>query len=243
LIVLAFFALIFCGIGPFILWPRLGDILKGFNLSLPAPIRFLASESDYLPYWALLIAALSILPLARYVTILFSASSVNPPMGGQVLDRLKWWTPGFHSYERDRGMVELCEIARQAVESGLPMPEALSEAAEAQPNVILRNRVRRWADGLRRGLSIPDAARRARMPQLLSGMIAAARNDRAMVQAFSFLARHYRWRLDRTRQILIAAYIPVVCVLMGLLVGFMEYGVMEPITEMWHRLSAGWGGP
>jgi len=242
LIVALVLVVVAIGIGPFFMLPKMADVLRGFNMPMPLSTRLMREIPRDQVLLPLILLGLGLIPLGRYATILTTAASVNPPMGGWLTDRLKWWTPGFHGYERDRGVAELCRTILQNIESGRPMPELLFEAAEAQGNVVMRKRVKAWAERLQRGEGIAEAARRAGMPRLLAGMIAAAPNDQTMAQALGFLARHYEWRLDRTRQILIAAYVPAVCCVMGLAVGFVELSVMQPIAELIRLLSAASGG-
>jgi type II secretory pathway component PulF len=179
----------------------------------------------------------ALISLARYVTMLFEAGSVNPVMNGLLVDRLAWWTPGFHGYLRDCGVAGLCEVVGHAVQAGRTMEDALTEAAAMQSNTVMRHRVEAWAEALREGRSIPEGARAARMPSILVAMLSATRDDRGMLQVLRFLAEHYESRVHRMREILISAYVPAVCCALGVAVGFVEYCLMYPMVELWRVLS------
>ncbi len=145
-------------------------------------------------------------------------------------------------YVRDRGMAELCDILSAGVRAGHPITDALTEAAEVQPNYVMRYRAGAWSDAVARGQSLCDGARYARMPRLFIAMMATVRGSDSLLEVLGFLRRHYEYRFSRTRAVIASAFVPVVVVALGSAVALVGVSMMQPIARLCDFLSAHYQG-
>jgi type IV pilus assembly protein PilC len=213
--------------------PKYKSIFADFHLSLPpATMWLLATSYEFTqtPLASCVLLLLLLIFLGWVLASVFPSLRSYSPLRGLVADRIVWWTPVVGGLVRDRGMADLCDIVGAAVGAGHPLDEALREAADAQPNSVMRRRVAAWAAAVARGQSMPDAARRAHMPELFAAMLATVRGDDSLRQVLAFLRRHYEFRFSRARAVLQAAYVPAIVFFFGALVALVGMALIQPIA-------------
>jgi type IV pilus assembly protein PilC len=211
--------------------PKYESIFRDFRVSLPPAtiwLLWIVNELTQTGLAVCLLLLLLLIFLGRVLASLFPSSRSVRPFG----DRIIWWTPVLGGLVRDRGMADLCDIVGAGVGAGHPLDEALREAADAQPNSIMRRRAAAWAEAVTRGQSMHDAARHARMPELFAAMLATVRGDDSLRQVLAFLWRHYEYRFSRTRAVLQAAYVPAIVLSFGALVALVGTALIQPIAML-----------
>lgn len=209
--------------------PKYEDIFLDFKIPLPAVTRALLdiTRNEWFQQ------SLSIVALIWLGQMLAGMlSSRERRFFGNLLHGVYYYIPILHRQILDRGMAGLCETVAGAVAASWPLDRTLREAADMQDNALLHRRINKWADQITAGLSTSDAARKARLPDLISAMLAPARSADDLAQALVFLARHYQTRYDRARIILHAAYIPIVVTIMGICVGFVALSMFVPMVDL-----------
>jgi MSHA biogenesis protein MshG len=197
--------------------PKFNDILKSFGQPMPWTTR--ALERMDTPY-----VSMEVVGVILLVAGLGSIRSFR--------DYCISWIPVAGAAARDRGLADSCDFLVDALESGQPMNVAVSHAAEAQSNAVLRRRMRRWAAAMENGQPPRDSARAAGMPVLLSSMLATARGGEDWIQVLAFLARHYENRLSRLREIVRATAVPIMVLVMGAGVLFLALCVFQPMIVL-----------
>lgn len=149
-----------------------------------------------------------------------------------VTDRLIWWTPVARSAARDRGLGDACRLITEALKAGDTVEAAAYEAGELKTNAVLRRRLRRFADALRVGQPLRDAAEDARLPKLMVGMLATGQAVSDPLQVFDFLGRYYANRFSRTATLIQASVLPGIVLTIALIVGWIVYSVMLPLAVL-----------
>jgi type II secretory pathway component PulF len=206
-----------CGMIGLIVMPKFVSIFHDFHATLPWTTKLLVDFcNSYIPFFLVGI----ILLIAIF------------PWRGTPRDIVIYYTPVLGGMVRDQGMADLCAFLVDALEAGQPMNESLFEAAEAQSNAVLRRRVRKWAAAATAGQPIQDAARRANMPPIVSGMLNTVHGNDDMVQVMAFLSRHFEFRFSRWREIMRAAGIPLFVGAAGSIVFMVELSVFQPIINL-----------
>jgi len=192
--------------------------------------------------FAALIILIALIPLGRAIASFFPGFRAVSPFDGIFWDQIVWWTPLMGGYVRDRGLAELCDILSAGVRAGHPVTESLHEAAAVQANFVLRYRGAAWADAVARGQSLADGARYARMPRLMTAMLATVRGSDSLLEVLAFLRRHYQYRFSRARAVLQAAMVPIIVLTLGLAVALVGVSLMQPIVMMTEHLASQGGG-
>lgn len=223
--------------------PKLHELYASFNLSLPpltvAAMRFWGTFGTMLTALALLALAVSCGQMV--------AHTVAPRWAGATplrrpLDRLAWGLPVFGRLARDRAMGDAFHVAADALAAGFTLDRALRDAAGVPTNAVLQDRLARWGEALAEGRPVGEAARAARMPELVCGLLGGATPLTAGTpEVFRFLARYYDARHSRTAALLEGAAVPALSLGFGVLVGAFVTGMMLPLIELTNALTESGG--
>lgn len=213
--------------------PKYIQILRDFQVPIPAATRwiFTAWETFELPLAIVALVGL----LAFSGRMLSEAIPMRRPLfgpGRHLVDRIAWITPLWRGQVRNRGLADVCFVLADAMDAGQPIDRALLEAADAANNLVLRNRVNRWAQLVSGGADVAQAARAARMPSILWGMLASARGPDGMRNVLLFLGRYYDTRFSAATALLRAAAVPVMVGITAALVTIIALGVFMPLVRL-----------
>lgn len=223
--------------------PKFEKIFADFDTDLPAVTKALISASLWLAgrqpgqiipgmLYVLLAAALYV---GLWLAFRFGG-------GGGVLGTVFWYLPIVRRVVRDRALATLCFSLSQATQIGLPLHLAVAECEQIALNSGLKARARQWRQGMLAGLSPAESGKKARLPSLLTGMLATTRTADDTGQVFEFLARYYGQRFDKTVTLLRAVVEPVMVLMMGLFVGFVVVGLFLPLVELiWRTVEVAGG--
>lgn len=220
-----------------IVLPKFESIFHDFNLPLPWSTKMVIALADRLSFIWIILVILTLLPLGKAMANLFPLRRTKPPLAGALRDRLIWWTPILGSYVRDRGMARLCDFLAITADLGRPLDESLREAASAQGNAVLRQRASVWAMLVSQGQPMHEAARAAKLPELFAALLATVRGGQSFSQVLEFLWRHYEYRVDRTRAVILALVLPVMVLTLGACVALVGASLFMPMVSLTNALS------
>ena len=108
-------------------------------------------------------------------------------------------------------------------------------------NRHMQGRVRSWAEGAGAGHSPEDAARKAKMPAFLVGMLGTAKSLPDQSDVFIFLSRYYGSRFRRRQALLEGAIVPAVAIVMGLVVVAIALALFLPMINIIDKLCGLYG--
>jgi type II secretory pathway component PulF len=210
--------------------PKYQMILKDFHAPMPRVTSWLLWFGYIVTdnvMWLVILLALALI-------VWFVADLVWPAA------ELRWtWLTGW--FTRDRDMADVCRVVADSLDAGLPLDAALRHAGELSISTPLRWQIYRWAGGIERGLPVADAARRARMPKIVSGLVSTAQIAAAR-EAFVFLARYYASLFRRMQALGRAAAVPAMVFFFAAIVALVALGLFMPIVSL-NDVAARWKGP
>jgi type II secretory pathway component PulF len=134
-------------------------------------------------------------------------------------------------FSRHRDLADACGVVADALTAGLGLDAAIRSAAELPVNASLRRKLYRWASGIEQGLSNADAARRARMPQLLIGLSATADLSTAD-EVYYFLQRYYAARFSRLAALMRGAIVPLTVFFFAIIVAAIALALYLPMIRL-----------
>jgi type IV pilus assembly protein PilC len=153
-------------------------------------------------------------------------------------DHVLWRLPLAHNLQRDRGLADAFEVIGEALAAGVTAPRALEEAAQLRINEVLRQRMRRFAAEVSAGRSMQEAAREARMPALVVGLLGPSRGMDA-AEVFRFLSRYYASRFSRLMILIEAAGIPLMVFFFAVIVTVVALSLFMPLLTIINAVSVG----
>jgi type II secretory pathway component PulF len=216
--------------------PKFVRIFHDFKMPLPGIFVFAESLFDWIWYLAgalllVLLGALG-LQLRKTIRITRQARALS-----RWRDELLWRLPIVHTLVRDRSTGDLCLALADSALLGYPLDLSLERSAHLSINGVTRRRTAVWAEGVRSGLSPADAARRARMPALLVGLMATVGQTGGLAEVLAFTGRFYHDRFLLRQEAVRAAVIPVFTLVMGVAVAAVALSVFVPMQDIVTRLA------
>lgn len=217
--------------------PKYESIFRDFGTQLPWTTQFML---DVARAFGDILVVLTFVGVFGWI-LLCIWRTVHPRSAAWVLrgtrDQILWRLPLAHGYVRDRGMAEAFDLIAEAMRAGHPLDRAVDEASRLLINVVLRNRLADFASLLSTGVSLESAARQAKLPELVSQMLAPVKNGEQAVDVIAFLARYYDSRFSRTRVVLQAALTPMTVAFFGFFVAWVALGMLMPLNALIVKIS------
>jgi type IV pilus assembly protein PilC len=224
-----------------LLVPKFKDIFKDFKTTLPHTTEILIAVSDwFVQDWGwLILAPLLLLMVAGilfamscFATHVFMPAARLPNFRG-LWDWIVWRTPLAREVVANRGMVESCELLAGALREGVTLPAALERAVVLPVNAGFRKKLEIFCSEIAAGTPACVAARRAHLPELLVGLLAAgATGNEGQAAMYAFLARYYRQRASRLVLFLRSAWEPAAVLACGAFIGFIVVSLFLPLVKL-----------
>ena len=214
--------------------PKLREIFDDFEVALPAMTRQLIGVSQWMTGMSsgqsfpgiLLIIAAVVMAMVLAILMRFT------PSGRTVCGHLAWYLPVLHGLARDRSLADVCRLVSDATEAGVPLSDALAESSRVEVNPVIRHRLRACAQACEAGAPIADAARTARLPSVMAGLLGTGEASSNVPRAFDFLARYYGNRFNRAYEVLKQAAKPTVILTLALPVAWIALGLFQPLVTL-----------
>ncbi|HSU67839.1 MAG TPA: type II secretion system F family protein [Tepidisphaeraceae bacterium] len=217
--------------------PKIKQIFHDFHLELPAAVQWALNLWDVLEIPLFAVAVIAIFPFCgRLLSELLPRRTADLNVFRALTDRLGWYIPPWRKVVRSRALADVCHVLAGATVAGQPMDRALSEAAEAADNYVLRRRMHQWTQAVTAGLPLAAAAREAKMPPLIVGMLRTAQGADATADVFAFLGRYYDSQFSTAWAILQGAAIPVMVCVLAIFVLILALAVFVPLAELAARI-------
>lgn len=216
--------------------PKFQAIFKDFNLRLPdATLLLLRVAHDY----GVLLMLLGLLSFFTFVSAALGSWWPGATMGAveRFSSLLFDYVPFISRMRMQGSLAEMLNYCADAMEAGYPIDVSLREASEIATNSRLRLQLRNWTTRLDAGESPAQAARSARMPALLAGMINSSSHSGDLPDVFRFLARYYAYRHAATASLLEASILPVLALSMGVLVAWLMIALLLPMVALIDKSS------
>lgn len=217
-------------------FPKFESIFHDFKIQTPwiTQTTFAVTETIG-PWGALLVAFLLLGGMIQTLWARWAGGGFGlyEGAGAWILNRL----PCIGSVRTYAALGESLQFCADAIDAGRPIEDSLSEAAPIAANPIVRKKLWRWSDELRRGQSLTQSARTARMPGIVIGMLSTAVQTADVAEVFRFLGRYYASRFSRAMALLQGAFVPIVVFVMGSIVAWLALSIFLPLMQLINIVS------
>jgi len=224
------------GLTAFVL-PQMGQTLSEMvdGTQLPLATRILLRIMGWLsysPYGIGLLVLVILIAKFRFWSGMFRGCLPRSRILSWPRDFVAWHLPLVHRFERDRSLVQVLELLRISLAAGCPVNEAIRSTLQLEVNRWFLRRLRCWLTRVERGEAVAESARRCGLGRALAWAFDTGVNEGNTPGILDMLESHYRslygYRLNLMRHILW----PVGILLLGLMVGFVVYGVFSPAVAI-----------
>ncbi len=160
------------------------------------------------------------------------------PIGRQSRDALRGICGGL--WLRDRALADAMGAIAGAIEAGLPLASAVGEATQVEPGGLVGRRLRAWSDAMSSGETPAAAARKAKLPAMVTGVLAVGESGGDLLASIGYLQRYYDRRFHRSVELLRGAVVPVGVLVLGAFVLLVTYELLSPIwLTIEHTIATG----
>jgi len=211
--------------------PKFEQILKDYDAKIPFATRLLMQAGEASLYLMPLLAAALIVFLGTTLGAILQAplTGVSASWFERLSDRITWSLPILRSLARDKRMADVCRSLSDSFASGATASRAIHDAGALELGPVLKKRIEHWRMGIERGEELGAAARAARVPEPAPAFLGAASRTESISEAMSFLSRYYAARFSRTMEMLAAAAVPMMTILLGAIVLIVALGLFQPM--------------
>jgi type II secretory pathway component PulF len=148
----------------------------------------------------------------------------------KVLDFLAWHTPLVAGGTQSACLANAMQIFAAGVGAGFSLPEAMLQAMQVRQNWFFTQRLEAWHRAILAGAGPADAARQARMPHLVVGMLNCAPTN--LPDTLQFLAVHYGERSSRVAAVIRAMLIPAMTLASSVIVFWVAMAMFDPMIRL-----------
>jgi len=207
--------------------PKFTSLFEQFDIELPLLTRILFRISEFLETNFILVLAI----MAGVVFgFSFFAKQVETK---KIWDRVKLKLPIIGELASLIALERLTSTIFILLDSGLPLVYTLEVVVRGTNNSVLEKSLLQVTERVREGASLSDEFRKLEIfPLLISEMAKIGEETGNMPQVFSKIAIHYQKDLTSRIENLIAAFEPVMIILIGVMVGGIVIALFLPLFKL-----------
>jgi type IV pilus assembly protein PilC len=210
-----------------VIFPKFKNLFTQFDMELPAVTQFLFNLSTFLEDNFLIVSGFVV-----FVVILFVAFRKNPTIK-RTWDVGSLKIPYFGKIFFVTFIERLTSTINILLESGLPLVYTLEVSARSLGNTMLENKVLFIAKKVRDGNSLSEQFRsQGIFPGLIAEMVTIGEETGSMPEIFKKVSLHYRKELTVYIERFIAAFEPIMIVLMGVMIGGIVIALFLPLFRI-----------
>jgi type II secretory pathway component PulF len=210
---------------------------------LPEATRFLMGIVNFISYeyvwliWVLLVLVIIVIvPYSIYARFRPRRSN-EPYMLSRVGDFVKWHLPVLHHFEKNYSLVHVVELLRLSLNAGCTVNEAIENTLSLDVNNCFKKRLRRWLEKVERGDNIAVSIRKSGLGSPLAWAFDEKVNQGNTLSILETLESFYRSNYSYAVNLARFIMWPCLILIMGVIVGFVIYGIFSPSIVIIKTLS------
>ncbi len=210
------------------IFPKIMPLFVSLRIELPLTTRVLLAVSSYLQEWGIVtIFGLAIF-IAAFLVLRSRAYSLR-----LYTDRLVLAIPGVKSIVRTYNCANFCRTLGLLLQSGLPLPRALSIVADSTKNLVYRNALHALEQKVIKGESLFRSPLKGSLfPETLIHLASVGEKTGTLPDVLHYLAGLYESDVDEYTKNLSNSLEPILMCVLGLLVGLIAISIITPIYEI-----------
>lgn len=230
-VILAMSIVTVCVLAGFVL-PRFKTFFASFNAKLPLATRMLLSITDFITAWGLVMVGGTV---ALAVAL---AVALRTDAGRRVRDGLLLRLPAVGDIARYAAIERFCRLLGSMVQVGVPLPEAMTIAAEGVNNRVYERRLVRAREAMLRGEGLVEPITRTGLfPRSATLMMKVGEETGTLDAQLEVTARFFEQELGYKLKNLTTLFEPAVIVFMGLIVGFVAIALVSAMYGIYNQVN------
>jgi len=207
--------------------PKFTALFEQFDIELPMATKVIFNISKFFEHHFLLV--LIIMAAIGFGFSLFT----KRPETKKIWDRIKLKLPIIGSLAFLGALERLTSTTFILLDSGLPLVYTLEVVARGTGNSVLEKNLLQVTERVRDGASLSDEFRKMEIfPLLISEMAKIGEETGSMPQVFNKISTHYQKDLASRVERLIAAFEPIMIILIGVVIGGIVIALFLPLFKL-----------
>lgn len=207
--------------------PKLTNLYKEFNATLPFATQLLISVSDiFVSFWWLIIfGGVGLLFLFR----IWSRTS----LGKQLLDKLTLQIPIWGKIKKETILAESTRTLGLLVGTGLPIIDALTIVAESIDNTLYKEGLMVASRQVEKGFPLgTPLSQNAAFPAIIGQMVKVGEETGKLDEALLKLSTYFESEAEEMLKGLTTAIEPLIMIVLGIGVAFLIWAIIMPIYKL-----------
>ena len=212
--------------------PRFKVFFESFHAKLPLATRMLISATDWLTNHWVMLATIFVLLIVGIV------AGLRTTAGKKVRDHLLLRAPVVGDVVRFTVVERFCRILTSMLQSGVPIPDALSLASSGSNNFVFRQSLevarREMLEG--DGISRP-IARTKLFPPTVTSMMRVGEETGTLDDQLEVVASYFEAELQYKLKRLTNLFEPLAVIFVGIFVGFVAIALVSAIYGIYNQVD------
>jgi type IV pilus assembly protein PilC len=221
-------------VGGIMYWiiPKFEEIFTDFGVPLPAPTKVLIAISHWVvDYWYLI-------PAIPFAIWLFFKIVRKNKTGAYILDRITLKLPIIGKIASKSAVARMARTLGTLIASGVPILEALTIARDTAGNEVFRRAFDHIHASIREGESMAIPLKETRIvDDLVVNMVDVGEETGALDNMLYKVADVYDEEVSVLVESLVSILEPIMVVVLGLIVGYIEFALFMPMIAMLQSLT------
>ncbi|MCF7874252.1 MAG: type II secretion system F family protein [Candidatus Omnitrophica bacterium] len=209
------------------IFPKFGELFESFDIELPALTQWIFSLSKFVEHnWFIIFAALA----GAYFVF---RNLRHRPEVKKIIDRIIFKIPIFGNIIFLIYIERFTSIVHIMLESGLTLVYTLDITADSIGNTVFQKKLRLAAEKVREGGSLSEQlSQEGIFPLLVSEMSKIGEETGTMPDVFKKVSDYYLKELSSKVESLVAAFEPIMIVVMGITIGILVIALFLPLFKL-----------
>jgi type IV pilus assembly protein PilC len=209
------------------IFPKFGELFESFDIELPALTQLIFSLSKFVEHnWFILFAALA----GAYFVF---RNLRRRPEVKKLIDRIIFKIPILGNIIFLIYIERFTSIVHIMLESGLTLVYTLDITADSIGNTVFQKKLRLAAEKVREGGSLSEQlSQEGIFPLLVSEMSKIGEETGTMPDVFKKVSDYYLKELSSKVESLVAAFEPIMIVVMGITIGILVIALFLPLFKL-----------
>jgi len=212
--------------------PRFTTFFTSLHAKLPLPTRMLLTASGAIStYWYIL--------LGGFIAIVVGIISMRRSERGRAqLDHLLLRTPVIGGLIQAAVIERTCRVLATMIDTGVPLPEAMTVAADCASNAVYRQGLEDIRDQMMegQGLAAP-LARTGLFPGAAHQMFRVGEETGTLNLQLETAAEYYKRELDIKVQHFTSLFEPAIIIFVGVVVGFVAVALVSAMYGVYNQVN------
>jgi type IV pilus assembly protein PilC len=214
--------------------PRFTTFFKSFGAKLPLPTRILLNIAHF--FSSTLMYSVSLFVVTATIAVFFFRS----PAGRVFRDRVLLRLPAVGEVVRLAVIERFCRVFGAMIRAGVPLPDAMSAAADSARNVVFVRARENAREEMLRGEGIAGPIRQSGLfPRAAVQMMQVGEDTGTLDNQLETAGDFYEGELAHKVKQLTTMFEPAVIVFMGLVVGFVAIALVSAMYGIFKSSHVG----